>query len=116
MKQLILALFIFIVPFQLLANTGWEDSFSSNEELKSDLKVYPNPVKNNQVTIDFQTKRMVEVRLVNITGEEVLRKQFDFPEQKKTIKLNSIPNGIYILQIKTSEEKLISKKLMISRN
>ncbi|WP_167605116.1 T9SS type A sorting domain-containing protein [Maribellus sediminis] len=116
MKQFILALFIFVLPFQLLANDSWNDSLSQKEELETELKVYPNPVKNNQVTIAFQTKEMKEVRLVNITGKEVLREILDFPEQKKTVKLNNIPNGIYILQIKTTEDKVVSKKLMISRD
>ena len=53
---------------------------------------------------------------MNITGKEVLRELLDFPEQKKTLKLNNIPNGIYILQIKTTEDKVVAKKLMISRN
>lgn len=116
MKQFILVLFIFALPFQLLANENWQDKLSQKEELEPELKVFPNPVKNNQVTIVFQTKEMKEIRLVNITGKEVLRELLDFPEQKKTLKLNDIPNGIYILQIKTFEDKVIAKKLMISRN
>ena len=116
MKQFILALFIFVFPFQLLANESWNDNLLQKEELETELKVYPNPVKNNQVTIALQTKEMKEVRLVNIPGKEVLHEILDFPEQKKTVKLNNIPNGIYIIQIKTTEDKVISKKLMISRD
>jgi hypothetical protein len=116
MKQLLLLLVIFTLPFQLIANTNWQDRLSEKEQIESELKIYPNPVKNNQVTIAFENWEMVEIRLVNITGKEVLRESSEFPVQKKTLKLNAVPNGIYILQIKTSQGHLISKKLMVSRS
>ena len=48
-------------------------------QLESELKIYPNPVKNNQVTLSFQTKEIAEIRLVNITGKEVMKKEYVFP-------------------------------------
>ena len=116
MKHFLLVLLITLLQFPVLANTGQDAISPEKEKTEAELRIYPNPVKNNQVTISFQTKEIAEVRFVNITGKEVLKKIYDFPVQKTTILLNEIPNGLYILQIKTSEEQVIAKKLMISKN
>ena len=115
MKQFLLITLVLLLQFSGFANPGYISDEDEKQQLETELKIYPNPVKNNQVTLSFQTKEIAEVRLVNITGKEVMKKEYVFPLQKTVISLNEIPNGLYIAQIKTSEGQLISKKLMIAR-
>ena len=86
------------------------------EVISSELRTYPNPCRENKVTIEFSAKQITEIRLINITGKEVYQKSFAIPENKKQVELTGIPNGIYIIRIKTDDQNLVTKKLMISKN
>lgn len=114
MKQFILFIFILLLSFPVLA--GFPDSLQSQkEQIDAELKIYPNPVINSQVTISFETKTFVELRLVSITGKEIIKEKYDFPKHKTILHLQDVPNGIYILQIKTDNQLTIAKKIMISK-
>ncbi|MEN8117597.1 MAG: T9SS type A sorting domain-containing protein [Bacteroidota bacterium] len=116
MKQIILI--VVVVFLNLAAFSQYNpDSFSiNNETIKPELKIYPNPCKNNKVTVDFSTKEITEVRLTNIAGKEVLLKKYQLPTHKLQLQLNNIPNGLYIIRIKTSDNKSTVKKLVVSKN
>lgn len=93
----------------------WSSQIAEESAL-SELKIYPNPCKDNKVTIEFASKLITEVKFVNIAGKDVLLKTYSYPENKKQIELDGIPNGIYIVRIKTDDQKLVTKKLMVSKN
>lgn len=114
MKQIILFLIIVFLALPGWANS-WENLQSEKEKIEAELKLYPNPVKNSQVTISLETKSFVEVRVISITGKEIIKKMYDFPLRKTVLRLNDVPNGIYILQLKTDDDKLIAKKLLVSK-
>ncbi|MDX8338529.1 T9SS type A sorting domain-containing protein [Draconibacterium sp. IB214405] len=115
MKYIILLLFIFIGSQSFSQEAGFQ-STGFEDEVKNEVKVYPNPCKNDKVTIEFSSKEISEVRLTNIAGQQVLLKKYDFPLPKIQLRLNEVPNGIYLLQITTTDNKPTVKKLMISRN
>lgn len=114
MKKFILVLLVIAFSFPVLAQSSWNNSIT--EKAEAELKIYPNPCKNNKVTVDFNSKEISEIRLTNITGKQVLLKKYDFPTRKTQIQLNDIPNGIYLIQIKTTDNKKVVKKLMVSKN
>jgi hypothetical protein len=120
MKKIILLLSIVSLSFlgfsQGLAgiNTGWGNTTS--EEINTEVKIYPNPVKGENVTVEFNKREIKEISLTNITGKEVLLRTYPFAENKKQVQLNDIPNGIYFLKIKTTEDKIVTKKLMVAKN
>lgn len=93
---------------------GVKNSLFEENAVAAELKVYPNPIKDQRVTIEFNTREIAEIKLANITGREVLAEKFTFPENKKTIRLNNVPNGIYLLRIKTTDEQLVVKKLIVA--
>ncbi len=115
MKHIILLLFTLIVASASYAQDTGFSSFQ-NEEEKNEVKVYPNPCKNNKVTIDYTLKEISEIRITNITGKQVYLKEYKFPISKIQLSLHDIPNGIYLVQISTTDKKRTVKKLMISRN
>jgi len=122
MKKIILFIFIVTISIsgfsQKLAgqNTGWNNLVSEENINNTEVKIYPNPVKGELVTVEFNKREIKEISLTNITGKEVLLKTYPFAENKKQVQLNDIPNGIYFLKIKTTEDKIVIKKLMVSKN
>ena len=121
MKKLLLAIILLVFSLtgfsQSLSSgtTGWSSQLQE-EVISSELRIYPNPCRENKVTIEFSVKQITEIRLINITGKEVYQKSFPIPENKKQVELTGIPNGIYIIRIKTDDQNLVTKKLMISKN
>ncbi len=116
MKYIILFLFtLFIASASYAQDTG-PSSLQNEEEAKNEVKIYPNPCKNNKVTVDYALKEISEIRLNNITGKQVYLKEYKFPVSKIQLQLNDIPNGIYLIQISTTDNKRTVKKLMIARN
>lgn len=98
------------------ATSNSSASFEIENELTDEVKVYPNPVKQGKLTIEFSEKEITEVRITNIAGKEVLTKIFDFPENKKQIQLTEIPNGIYLMKIKTFDAQQVVKKIIVAKN
>jgi hypothetical protein len=96
--------------------SSFEASSQEKTSLSDDIKIYPNPCKQEKITIEFSSKEIVEVRITNIAGKEVLVEKLQIPENKKQIQLNDISNGIYLMRIKTSDDQLIVKKIVIAKD
>jgi len=120
MRIFLLISFI-VISVSVFSQNPQANSLGLNNQLfdeninASELKVYPNPCIDDKVTIEFNNQEIIEIRLTNITGKEVYLKKFQFAENKKQIQLNDIPNGIYIVKITTSDQKMVVKKLMVSK-
>lgn len=120
MKQFILILFISI--FQLTAfaqkqttTISYTEKPAFEEQLNNpDLSLFPNPAKNQKVNLEMKNDLMAEVRLVNIVGKEVLKKSFELGVNSYQMQLENVPKGIYLIQVKTTENKAVVKKLLIS--
>uniref|UniRef100_UPI003217D910 T9SS type A sorting domain-containing protein n=1 Tax=uncultured Draconibacterium sp. TaxID=1573823 RepID=UPI003217D910 len=117
MKKYILSILLGLLILPGLAQTAeWDSSFTEKSEIETELEIYPNPCKNNKITVDFNSNEISEIRLTNITGKQVLLRNFKTPTYKTQILLNEIPNGIYIIQVISSDKLKVVKKLIISRN
>lgn len=122
MKKIIL--FIFIITLSISGfsqntagnNISWNTISADENSINTEVKIYPNPAKGEYVTVEFNKREIKEISLTNITGREVFLKTYPFTETKKQVQLNDIPNGIYFLKIKTTEDKIVIKKLMVSKN
>ena len=121
MKQIILltiAVFIYISGFSqnsVSNSSNWNDSFFEEKQSTPELKIYPNPCKGNKVTIDFKSHQIAEVQLTNITGKQVFSKKFIFTENKKQLQLDNIQNGMYLLKVKSIDNKTVVKKFIVSK-
>ena len=96
-------------------STNWNSTFQK-DDLDSQLKIYPNPCKQEKLTLEFNSQEIDELRITNIAGKEVLVKKFEFPENKKQIELNNISNGIYLIRVKTTDDKSVIKKLIVAKD
>ncbi len=116
MKKIILVLLLFTYSFPVFTQNGGDTRTVEIPKIGPEVKIYPNPCKNNKITVDHQSKEISEIRLTNITGKQVFLKKYDFPKPKIQVQLTNIPNGIYLVQIKTSENQVTVKRLMVSKN
>ena len=85
-------------------------------EISSVLTIYPNPCKNKKINVELDNEEISEIKITNITGKEVLLRKMDMPANKVELELNNFPNGIYLLQAKSTQNKMFVKKLLISSN
>ena len=121
MKRIILltiAVFIYISGFSqnnVSNSSNWNNSFFEEKQNTPELKIYPNPCKGEKITLELKSHQIAEIQLTNITGKQVFNKKFNFAENKKQIQLNNIPNGIYLLKVKSTDNKTVVKKFIISK-
>lgn len=94
----------------------WNSHTLENKLDIKELKVYPNPCKNNKVTIDFNGLLISEIQLTSITGKQVLSKKLQFSETKIVLQLNNIQNGMYLLKVKSTDNKVAVKKFIVSQD
>ncbi|HDR52996.1 MAG TPA: T9SS type A sorting domain-containing protein [Mariniphaga anaerophila] len=119
MKKLILisifSIFIFIV-FPAEANVFVQNQERSgfNEPDRFELNIYPNPTETGRITLEMNNEEIQEIRLINITGKEVLLRKMEFGTPKYLLSLENIPNGIYFVRVKTTGNKTVVKKLVVA--
>ncbi len=127
-KQKLMKHFLFIFSFIAVlfaccsqvysGNTSDWNSISSFEQEKNqpDLKLYPNPCKDKKVTIELNSELISEIRLINIAGKEVFIKKIEIPVNRQQLDLTGIPNGIFMVQVKTTNNQIKVKKLLVTKN
>jgi hypothetical protein len=96
-------------PAKLIQN----DSVTSVDEfVLQDVKVVPNPAVYGFFNVDFPagTKFPVNVQIYSASGALVFNKELK--DNSATIKTDDFTNGIYMLQIRSSEG-LTSRKIII---
>ena len=119
MKKVILALILSALYFTgITQNSGVENitgTIQTTQNTFLELKIYPNPCKQEKVTIENSSNIISEISITNIAGKQVYLKKFITPEHKIQVELSELPNGIYLVKIKTTDEKQVVKKLIVSR-
>jgi hypothetical protein len=74
---------------------------------KSELKVYPNPVKG---FLNLQTEETIEtIEIYSVTGTLLI--QMVYPE--KQIDVSHLKNGLYLIKAQTGEKRLTSKFYLV---
>jgi len=85
-----------------LCNTGPATGIESLS-LQDELKIYPNPAKN---MLNLQVFEMIEdLKIWSVTGTLVLQKT----KPEKQLDISNLKNGIYIMQVQTSNERMAGK-------
>lgn len=86
---------------------GLKESQSS-EELT--FQFYPNPT-SSKVKIDFQENSSGIIQVVTVDGKILIEEQFN-NVSKKNINLQNFTPGVYIINIKTSQGKIITERIV----
>ena len=117
MSMKILLLIILFLPFIFQGTAQGQPSGTAHKvEIQPVLTVYPNPSKDKKIIVELKNDELSEIKITNITGKEVFLQKLFIPVNKIQIELNNTPNGIYLLQAKSTTNKTIVKKLLISSN
>lgn len=84
-----------------------------SEIYKNSLKIYPNPVLNNKIIIEFETKsttnRNLSVNLINSLGESKTIPFYILEGNRIEVSLLEFPKGLYTLQINCNSQIINSK-------
>jgi serine protease len=85
------------------------------EDTNSDVFAYPNPTRNEPVTVEINDKAGVQVKLnlINLLGQPAYEDEFQTASDKtlRVIPLKNLSDGIFILQIKVGS-RIITKKIV----
>lgn len=79
-----------------------------------ELKIYPNPTTTGKVNLEIAKGEITEIYITDITGKNVLTKKAQRGNSRCEIAVNEIPDGIYFIRVKSSENKIFVKKLVVS--
>jgi len=99
--------------------TGVEETALNVGTPNFDINVYPNPTAG-KLTVAMNTaneaQQSVDVEIVNLVGQLVYHKKLEFKDGKEMIDMQEgIANGVYIVRVKNSEEKVVIKKIVLER-
>lgn len=83
----------------------------TNEKGSSDINIYPNP-NNGIFTVQVPENKLYDLSVYNVLGKKVLDEK-KINTSQKTIHLNEVKSGIYIVHI-TIDNKTISRKIIIN--
>lgn len=91
---------------------------NNNKVLSRELKVYPNPVKENLlISYPVSLAESIEsIRLLTIGGQEAVNDQGKLTNDKGliTINVSDVASGVYFLRIQTQSE-VFTRKVVISK-
>lgn len=80
-------------------------------DLSDQLQVYPNPA-SNIIHIDFAAPTTAQVKLYNLTGQQVLTESIS-NLSKATIDVSALSQGVYVLQLKQADGTIATKKVIV---
>lgn len=81
-----------------------------NEAIADNYTIYPNPTQDQ---IFIEGNEVEKATLVNVLGQTLLEKTFEFGETK-SVSLAHLTNGMYLLFLQ-SKGKVITKKIMLAK-
>lgn len=120
LKQLLIFLFFYpaLGAFSQSANTekAVQSDFQDHARLDGSvtvLKIYPNPVTGNNITIESTASSLLELHLLNIAGKEVYSNNFNTPVQKYRIIFDNTPEGVYLLKVILTDKSVKTMKVLI---
>jgi hypothetical protein len=122
MKRSLLLIFLLIFTLVLY---GQKDSINaigaiaqkeySREANNVSVSIYPVPVRDNSFTI--KTDRDISfVKITNIIGQDVLRLQYNVPQQFIKVFLENPKRGMYLVTIIFSDGFKVVKKIMVEQS
>lgn len=122
MKQVILI--VILTVFHITAHSQNEDFVPNDSDKiimkegfnKLELRVFPNPTKIQKVTLEMPLDEISGIQLINIVGKEVINKKLEPGIHQYELNLQGVSQGVYLIQVKTAENKSIVKKLLISED
>jgi hypothetical protein len=122
MKKSLLSFIIFLFALAIQAQ---KDTVSvavvlpqktiSREGTNINVTIFPVPVRENSFTIKAD-RDMSYVKVTNIIGQDILRMQYNSPQQYTKIFLDNPKRGIYLVAIIFSDGSKVVRKIMVEES
>ena len=116
--------FIFLLIFTLTLH-GQKDTINvtkviaqkdfSREANNVSVSIYPVPVRDNSFTIKTD-RDIIFVKITNIIGQDILRFQYNDPQQLIKIFLDNPKRGMYLVTLIFSDGLRVVKKIMVEQS
>jgi hypothetical protein len=74
--------------------------------------ILPNPVTNNQFTVNASFA-ISSVQVVSVVGQTVYSRDFVTRSREIKVQLNVMPQGIYLVKIRSAENQSVVKKIIL---
>ena len=84
------------------------DASVLNHVLKQNVQVYPNPVHNNQINLEYKNVKLLNLKIYDVSGKLLLQNN----KPGYQIALPELPQGIYYLQLHFDKGTLMHKILI----
>ena len=81
-----------------------------NENIDSDLRIYPNPTTNELLILSEQLE-ITEINIINSTGEAIR----SYQKNPGILNVVDLPHGVYFIQF-VSDDQRITRKFIKSKN
>jgi hypothetical protein len=122
MKKSIVSLIIFLFALSIQAQKDTVNVLAtlpqrtfSGENPGVNVTIFPVPVRENNFTIKSD-RDMSYVKVTNIIGQDVLRVQYNSPQQYTKIFLDNPKRGMYLVAIIFSDGTKMVKKIMVEES
>ncbi len=85
-------------------------------KFESNISLYPQPASNivNIISSHFYDKK-IEIKITDVTGKTIRHENLEVNTGKAQLLTSEFSNGVYILQIKNSQNQIAVKRFIISR-
>ncbi len=103
-------IFTLILFVSITISAYCADNIIQEKAPANGFNVFPNPVTEQQFTVISQVE-IVEVKLLNLLGQQVFEKKY-LNEKKVNIELETNEKGLYIVQVKTVDERVKTKRIL----
>jgi hypothetical protein len=87
----------------------------SRENTSVNVTIFPVPVRENSFTIKSD-RDMSYVKVTNIIGQDILRMQYNSPQQYTKVFLDNPKRGMYLVAIIFSDGTKVVKKIMVEES
>ncbi|SEM10122.1 Por secretion system C-terminal sorting domain-containing protein [Chryseobacterium taichungense] len=86
-----------------------QNSLSAVKSLQNQLQISPNPILNNEIFVKGETQNIKKAEIYNLQGKLMQTINQPFESSRNSIKINNLPQGIYILKLDATSLKFIVK-------
>lgn len=122
MKRSLVSLIIFLFALTIQAQKDTVNVIGSlpqktfsRETTTVNVTIFPVPVRENNFTIKSD-RDMSYVKVTNIIGQDILRVQYNSPQQLTKIFLDNPKRGMYLVAIIFSDGTKVVRKIMVEES
>lgn len=79
-------------------------------------ETYPNPANDKlNIQFAFDKSEITKIQIINSAGQVIKEEELNYVNKQSAIDIKNIPNGMYLLTLKSDNSISISKRFVIAR-